>query len=1088
MQQQGYYRMPTIHNDTVVFVCEDDLWRVPVEGGRAIRLTTNLGEVSRPYFSPDGKHIAFTGREEGTTEVYCMSADGGPEKRLTYLGAPLQVAGWTPDSASIVFASSSAQPFQKMFMLYTISSSGSHPVQLPVGIAQNIAFAPSGKGVVIGRNTGDPARWKRYRGGTAGVLWIDRTGKGKFQRLLSLHGNLASPMWVGNRIYFLSDHEGIGNLYSCATDGSDIQRHTNSLDFYIRNATTDGRRITYHAGGNLFIYNPATDENRKIDVEFYSPQVQRSRKFAPAADYVDDYNVRPDGGAVVVIARGKPFTFANWEGDVRQLGKRQGVRYQLTNWLNDRKRFVTVSDESGEEMLEIHSTELGVDTVRIDKIDFGRALDLQVSPVDDKIVLTNHRFELVLVDLDTKRSKILDRSEFQRIGGCAWSPDGRWVAYSCAETQYTFSIKVADIRTGKKYTLTEPRFRDVAPAFDPEGRFIYFLSYREFNPVYDSMYFDLGFPRGMRPYLISLKKDTPSPFTNTRQTPESNAAKMARTKAAITTASTQKTAATPRPVRIDFDGITERIAAFPLPEGRYLQIVGARGKVLFTTEPIRGSLDTTSTAQPSADATLEVYDFEDKKRETIATGVTDFKLSRNSETLMYRSGTRLRVIPLGGSDRDRNGDAKPGKASGWLDLDRIRMEIVPVEEWRQMYREIWRLQREHFWTENMSGINWERIYKLYQPVLEKVATRSEFSDLIWEVQAELGTSHAYEYGGDYRKQPIYRQGFLGADFSFDKKSGGYRVERIVRGDPWNENAGSPLARLGSNVKVGDILIAVDGQRLSYDRTPQEFLVNRAGTEISLSFAEPRKSTNKTVVVKTLSGETAARYREWVERNREKTLELSAGKVGYVHVPNMGPLGFAEFHRYYMTEIEREALIVDVRFNGGGHVSQLLLEKLARKRIGYDIKRWGKPEPYPSDSVLGPIVALTNEYAGSDGDIFSHSFKLMRLGKLVGKRTWGGVIGIWPRHFLVDRSVTTQPEFSFWFSDVGWQVENYGTDPDIDVEITPQDWAKGYDRQLETAVKTALSELKATPAVIPDFGPRPVLALPEELYGSGEERP
>ncbi len=1086
MQQHGYYRMPTIHNDTVVFVCEDDLWRVSADGGRAERLTTNLGEVSRPYFSPDGHFIAFTGREEGSTEVYCMAAEGGPEQRLTFLGAPLQVAGWTPNGNSIIFASSTAQPFQKMFMLYTLSRNGGHPVPMPVGIAHNISFDPSGKGMVIGRNTGDPARWKRYRGGTAGMLWIDRTGKGKFQRLLSLHGNMASPMWIGKRIYFLSDHEGIGNLYSSATDGSDIQRHTNSLDFYIRNAATDGKRITYHAGGNLFIYDPATDENRKIDVEFYSPQVQRNRKFAPAADYLDDYNVHPDGSAVVVIARGKPFTFTNWEGNVRQLGKRQGVRYQLTDWLNDRKRFITVSDDSGEEMLEIHSTELGTPPVQLDKIDFGRALDLKVSPTDDKIALTNHRFELMLIDITTKKAKVLDRSEFQRISGCSWSPDGRWLVYSCAETQYTFSIKIVDTRTGKKHILTEPRFRDVSPTFDPEGRFVYFLSYREFNPVYDSMYFDLGFPRGMRPYLISLRKDIPSPFSNSRQTPEkASAAKPTRAKTTVAGTATSATKA-PKTVQIDFDGIIERIAAFPLPEGRYSQILGARGKVLFTTEPIRGSLDSASSTQPASDTTLEMYDFDEKKRETIATGITDFKLSRNSETLMYRSGSRLRVLPLGVPDRDRAGDAKPSRASGWLDLDRICMEIIPIEEWRQMYREIWRLQREHFWTENMSGINWERIYKLYLPVLEKVATRSEFSDLIWEVQAELGTSHAYEYGGDYRKQPVYRQGFLGADFSFDKKSGGYRIDRIIQGDPWNEAASSPLGRLGANVKEGDILIAVDGQRLSSDRTPQEFLVNRAGTEISLTLIEPRKTAHKITTVKTLSGETAARYREWVEYNRDKTLELSAGRVGYVHVPNMGPLGFAEFHRYYMTEIEREALIVDVRFNGGGHVSQLLLEKLARKRIGYDIKRWGKPEPYPSDSVLGPIVAITNEYAGSDGDIFSHSFKLMKLGKLVGKRTWGGVIGIWPRHFLVDRSVTTQPEFSFWFSDVGWQVENYGTDPDIEVEITPQDWAKNYDRQLEAAVKTALGELKTTPAVVPDFGPRPVLALPEELYRSSEK--
>lgn len=1077
--------MPAIHGDTVVFVCEDDLWRVSAGGGTAVRLTTNLGEVSRPYLSPDGQTIAFTGREEGGSEVYCMPAEGGLEQRLTYLGAGLQVAGWTPDGSSIIFASNAGQPFQKMFMLYKVGRGGGQPERLPVGIAHNIAFAPKGSGIVIGRNTGDPARWKRYRGGTAGVLWIDPTGKGKFRQLLSIRGNLGSPMWIGNRIYFLSDHESIGNLYSCTPAGEDLHRHTNSLDFYIRNASTDGKRIVYHAGGELFIYDPATDENRKIEVDFHSTQVQRNRKFVNASEYLEDYNLHPDGHSVVVITRGKPFTMANWEGPVLQLGNRQGVRYQLTSWLNDRKRFVTVSDQDGEETLEIHDPETDNKPVRLEKIALGRALDLQVSPVEDKIILTNHRFELILVDLVARKSKVLDRSEFQRIAGCAWSPDGQWVVYSCSETQYTFSIKVVNVKTGKKYLLTESRFRDVSPTFDPEGRFVYFLSYREFNPVYDSMYFDLGFPRGMRPYLISLQADTPSPFMAGKPTAPKDKERAARSEKAKTDEQKNE-AAKPKPIRIDFDGITERTAAFPFPEGRYSQILGVRGKVLITSVPIKGSLDNgANSVGPSADATLEVYDFDEKKRETLATGVTDFKLSRASETLIYRSGDKLRVTTLSPAERDRASDPKPGRVSGWLNLERIKPEIVPTEEWRQMYREIWRLQREHFWTENMSGINWQRIYSIYLPVLEKVATRSEFSDLIWEVQAELGTSHAYEYGGDYRKQPAYQQGFLGVDVSFDKKSGGYRIDHIVHGDTWNDAASSPLGRLGANVKEGDILLAVNGRKLGIDCTPQELLVNQARAEVSLTLLEAKKKQPRTIVIKTLAGETAARYREWVEHNRAQTLELSGGRVGYVHVPNMGPLGFAEFHRYYMTEIDREAILVDVRFNGGGHVSQLLLEKLARKRIGYDIKRWGKPEPYPSDSVLGPIVALTNEYAGSDGDIFSHSFKLMKLGKLVGKRTWGGVIGIWPRHLLVDRSVTTQPEFSFWFNDVGWQVENYGTDPDIEVEITPQDWVKGYDRQLEAAVHTALDELKKTPPGIPDFGPRPLLALPEELYRAAE---
>lgn len=1087
MQQSSYYRMPTIHRDTVIFVCEDDLWRVPVSGGQAMRLTTNLGSVTHPHLSPDGQYIAFTGREEGGTEAYCMPVEGGVARRLTFLGSSLQIAGWTPTS-HIVFSSDTAQPFSRMSMLYTVKVDGGEPAQLPIGIAHNIAFAPTGRGVVIGRNTSDPARWKRYRGGTAGVLWIDPTGKGRFRKLLSIEGNLASPMWLGGRIYFISDHEGIGNLYSCTPDGEEIRRHTDNTDFYVRNASTDGSRIVYHAGGELFVFDPVLHEYRRIDVNLRSPQVQRNRKFVNSADYLEEYNIHPDGHSVVQITRGKPFVMANWEGPVLQLGKKQGVRYQYTNWLHDNKRFVTISDEGGEEVLEVFQLDAPDKPLRLPAIDIGRVLDVQVSPVADKVVLTNHRFELILVNLTTKKHKVLDRSAFQRIAGCAWSPDGQWVVYSCAETQQSFSIKLANVKTGKKYRLTKPQFRDISPSFDPDGKFIYFLSYREFNPVYDSMYFDLGFPRGMRPYLLSLQKDTPSPFASGKPVAPKDREKLFRAamgNGVATNGGAEKNGKVKKiqPVQVDIDNIEERIAAFPVPEGRYASILGARGKVLFTSQPVKGALQSESASD--SDATLEVYDLEEKKCETVATGVSSFKISRNTETLIYRVGNKLRVTALGSSERDKAANGQPGRATGWLDSSRIRLEIVPLEEWRQMYREIWRLQREHFWTREMSGINWERVYAMYAPVLEKVATRAEFSDLVWELQGELGTSHAYEYGGDYRKQPLYKQGFLGIDCSFNKKLGGYSIDHIVSGDTWNESASSPLARLGMNVQKGEVLLAINGRALSAKCTPNELLVHQAQTEVSLTIADAARKNTRSVVVKTLANETAARYREWVEYNRQRTLELSHGKVGYVHVPNMGPLGFAEFHRYYMMEIERDALLVDVRFNGGGHVSQLLLEKLARKRIGYDIKRWGVPESYPSDAVLGPIVALTNEYAGSDGDIFSHSFKLMNLGKLVGTRTWGGVIGIWPRHTLVDKSVTTQPEFSFWFNDVGWQVENYGTDPDIEVEITPQDWAKRYDRQLETAVKLLLDDLKKHPVSLPEFGNKPVLAFSGTLSSTAK---
>ncbi len=1088
IETAGYYRFPTLHGQTVVFVCEDDLWTVPDTGGIARRLTSGLGEASYPCLSPDGATLAFIGREEGHTEVYVMPALGGPARRLTHLGAMAQVVGWSPDGESILFTSNAGQPFLRLFKLFSVGLNGGLPQELPLGPAQSISYGPDG-GVVIGRNTGDPARWKRYRGGTAGELWVDVEGDGEFKPLIQLEGNLANPMWLGERIFFLSDHEGVGNLYSCLPTGEDLRRHTDHRTFYARNASTDGQRIVYHAGADLYVYDPISDASQRVEVEFRSPRTQRNRKFVDTAKYMLGYAIHPEGHSVAVTSRGKPFTMANWEGAVLQHGEPDGTRYRLASWLRDGKRLVMVADTDGEEALEIHHADGSAEPERLadlsvapdddseHPLDIGQPLDLAVSPKNDQVVLSNHRYELILVDLPSRTMRLLDRSQYKRIHGLAWSPDGRWVAYGFSDTQNTSCIKLCKVESGETWTLTRPVLRDVGPTFDPDGKYLYFLSYREFDPVYDNLHFDLNFPRGVRPYLITLQKDLPSPFIPIPKAPgqkppeegdETSKRKNGEDNGESSRQEGEETETPEEPmVEIDLDGIEDRILAFPVSDGRYGQVWGIKGKALFTSFPIEGSLDRSwFPGEPAAKGSIEMYDFEEQKQEKLVSEVTNFKVSADGKTLIYRAGNRLRVIEAG--KKPDNSDKKPGRESGWLDLKRIKVSVQPRDEWEQMYREAWRLQRDHFWTADMSGVDWEAVNQRYRPLLDRVATRSEFSDLMWEMQGELGTSHAYELGGDYRQEPKYLQGFLGVDFAYDAETETYRIARIVRGDPWDEKGGSPLLGPGINIKPGQTLLAVNGRKVGKDCSPQELLVNQADSEVLLTVAADDGEETRTVSVKALKDETPARYREWVEGNRRQVHEATDGRVGYVHIPDMGPRGYAEFHRGYLAEVGRDALIVDVRFNGGGHVSQLILEKLARRRLGYDVPRWGEPEPYPRDSVLGPMVALTNEQAGSDGDIFSHCFKLMGLGPLIGKRTWGGVIGISPRDRLVDGGVVTQPEFSFWFEDVGWGVENYGTDPDIEVDITPQDYATGRDTQLERAIEEILRLLKEQPPKRPDL--------------------
>ncbi len=530
MSDPGYYRFPTIWQDTVVFVAEDDLWTAPRTGGVARRLTSNLGEVNYPALSPDGQWLAFVGREEGMPEVYLMPATGGVARRLTYLNDRCQVLGWTADSRSILFASPARHFFRGEYEIYQIERTAENgAVQpVPVGPARSIAYGPAGQ-VVIGRNTGDPARWKRYRGGTAGHLWIDRRGDGQFEHLLAdLAGNLASPMWLetaqGSRIFFVSDHEGVGNLYSCAPDGSGLRRDSDHEDFYVRNPATDGQRIVYHAGADLFVYDPAAGRSAPVPVEYHSPRVQRNRKFASAAAYLDHARLSPNGDALAVTSRGKLFAFFNHEGPVLQLGQRDGVRYRLPNWLNDGRRLVLVDDAAGEEELVVYSAEPDAEPKRLSGLDIGRAIALHVSPTQDKVAISNHRQELLIVDLESSTLTLVDRGAWRPIAGFDWAPDGQWLAYSISTALNATEIRLyrlaADAPDEEPATpaapnpvaITQPILHDVDPAFDPEGNYLYFLSYREFNPVYDSLQFDLGFPWGVRPYLVTLRADLPNPF------------------------------------------------------------------------------------------------------------------------------------------------------------------------------------------------------------------------------------------------------------------------------------------------------------------------------------------------------------------------------------------------------------------------------------------------------------------------------------------------------------------------------------------------------------------------------------------------
>lgn len=1197
---QGYYRQPTVGKDTIIFVCEDDLWSVPTSGGIARRLTAAKGTCGSPKLSPDGSLVAFVSEEEGHKEVYVMPSIGGEAKRLTFLGSnSCYISGWSTDGKEIYFNASAATPFYADTRAFSITASGGMPKELNVGQAACISINEHG-GTLIGRNNLDPARWKRYRGGQAGELWVDPAGDGDFKPLIKLHGNMVCPMWVGDRAYFLSDHEGVGNIYSCAADGSDLKRHTNHTDYYVRFPSTDGKTIVYTAGARIYMYDTTAGAEREVDVQAPSNLTQLERKFIPAHSYLEEFGLHPKGHTLSIIARGQPFTVPLWEGAVVQHGLGSKVRYRLFDWLHDGKRFLVVNDRDGYERVELHYADQSQEPTMVSDGDNGMFYELAVSPVDDIVALTNHRQQLMLLDLKTKNLKVLDHSPAEPISDISWSPDGKWLAYSFAPRGGQSFIKIVEPKTGAIHDVTSPILHDMSPCFDPEGKFLYLLSERDFYPVYDQAQFNMSFPTITRPYLIPLKNTTASPFVpkvrplvnepgkggkegaedegkgsdssaaatddtendsdaRDESTKKEAAKKTAKNKQKSNAADSNEKKASklahkkkePPKVEIDFDGIQGRLLAFPITEGLYREIAPVKGRLLYTQFNIKGIRPNHSWFHSDENlGTLKAYDFEDQKETNVQTGVGHIVLGPDHRTLAYRAKERIRVIDAlkkgdeSGHAPPPNTVEEPGRKTGWLDLNRVKVMVEPADEWWQMLREAWRLQKQHYWDVDMSQVDWSLVLNRYSALLPRVRTRSDLSDLIWEMQGELGTSHAYEMAGDYRPAPNYRRGFLGADLVYDAGTNGYKIVKIYRGDSWEREYDSPLAEPGLGVHEGDVVLAVSGRPVSKDVSVDSLLVDAAGEAVMLTIkpgpesvaelqrqaaakaaakaaekskidqtdkedganSKVKKGERRTihggvsanrglpskavpakrqVVCKTLRDERDLRYRDWVESNRRMVHEKSNGQVGYIHIPDMGPKGFAEFHRGFLAEYNHPAMIVDVRYNGGGNVSPLLLEKLNRKRVAYDVSRWGLPEPYPHESVAGPMVAITNQFAGSDGDIFSHCFKLYKLGPLIGKRTWGGVIGISAHYSLVDGTVTTQPEYSFWFKDVGWQVENFGTKPDIEVDIAPQDYAAGRDPQIAKALDLLLTSLKEHPVQLPEFGKHPSKALPKELAAPKE---
>jgi tricorn protease len=1140
----AYLRFPTIRAEHVAFVAEDDVWLVPATGGRAWRVTADAAPVAGTRLSPDGGSVAFTSRREGPPEVCVADLDGGGGRRLTFWGDALtQVIGWLDDE-HVLAVSATTAPTRHETWAWSVPVASGPPRRLPLGPITGYAPGP-GRSLVLGtdRNRRGAAAWKRYRGGDGGKLWLDPDGAGTFALFLTaLGGQLEDPTWVGDRLALLSDHEGWANVYSVLRDGSDLRRHTDHGDAYARALAGDGGRLVYQCLGELYLLDDLAADStpRRLDVVLGGPRTGRRPAPVDAHDALAD--VAPDrtGRASAVEVRGTVHWLTHRDGPVRALADTPGVRARLPRVLpgpaataggpadHAGQQVLRVSDADGEDALEIGPADGSVPARRIGTGRLGRVLELTGSPDGRLAAVTTHDGRLLVVDLTASGTaggaaggadpvRVVVGDAPTDVSSPAFSPDSRWLAWSHPGPHPLRHVRIADLRAPDGGAqppvadITPLRFRDEEPVFTADGKHLAFLSVRTFDPVYDAQVFDMSFLAAQRPYLVPLAATTPSPFDpeaegrpadtddddkhddrhDDRHHSRDDRPDPASDSEQDDDASDDRDR--PPTVTVDLDGLAARAVPLPVPGGRYRRLQAARNGLLWLEVPLSGELGESRSGDDEPKATLRRHDLRKRATTTLVDAVHDAWVSGDGTRVVVQDDDGLRVLPV-----DRSVDDDDKEAGVEVDLDRVRVVVDPAAMWRQMYAEQGRLMRDHFWVPDMGGVDWDGVLARYRPLLDRVGSRDDLSELLWEVVGELGSSHAYEVPPARKVEPALRVGFLGADLARDD-DGTWRVARILPGEPSVPAARSPLLAPGAAVRVGDALLAVDGRPVDPDAGPGVLLVGTARRPTELTLRTDSGDTEGTgdtgdtgdtdrgpgslgavrrTVVVPLADERPLRYHDWVAGRRAATHAATGGRVGYLHVPDMMAQGWAQLHRDLHTEVARDATIVDLRANGGGHVSELVLEKLARRIRARSINRHSPEETWPSDAPRGPLVALTNQWAGSDGDIGTAMFRALRLGPVVGTRTWGGVIGIDGRYTLVDGTAVTQPRYAFWMLEEGWGIENHGVDPDVEVPIPPHAWGAGEDPQLDTAIRLALDALATTPPLpAPDPGTRPDRSAP-----------
>ena len=1047
----GYYRQPALSGDTLVFVAEGDLWKVAVDGGVARRLTSHPGDESEPAISADGSTVAFVARYEGPRELYTMPLAGGLPVRRTYGSDGVSVSGWTPDGR-VLYATETYSTLPN-WQLVTLDVSSPEiagtPRLVPLAQAADGWYDERGKTLYFTRLRFQGSHTKRYKGGTAQTIWRFTEGDAEATPLTDDYpGTSKRPMLWDGRVYFASDRDDTMNLWSMQPDGRDARQHTRHDGWDVASPYLDNGRIVYQLGADLRLYDIATDSDRGLPITLDSDLDQlRENWVETPMDYVTSVHLSPDGGRVALTARGRVFVAPHRQGRLVEATRTEGVRHREGRFMPDGEELLTFSDQSGEvELWSIPANGVGEGTRLTDD---GEVLRWEALPSPNGKLIAHHdkNQRLYVYDVESEKNRLVEENPIGGFGGLAWSPDGQWLAFVAPADNLFSRIKLYDVKSGETAAVTSDRFDNYSPAWSTDGDWLYFLSDRNLVSIvggpWGSYQPEPYLDKTTRIYHVPLQTGLRSPFApnDELQDPAEDSEKKPK--------DGDEEEDDGVSVEIEMEGIAERLEVVPVPPGNYgsLQV---NDKGLFWLSNRAGERERALVGAAFARDEVKV--------ETISEGVTFFEQSADGKKMLLRQGTKLYIIDAAPKKADL--DKKDVKLDGW------RLSVVPREEWRQVFIEAWRLERDYFYAPNMHGVDWPGMLDKYLPLVDRVTTRAELSDVIAQMVGELSALHIFVRGGDERDGPEEIQpASLGAVLRRADKLGGYVVEHVYRADPDEADRLSPLSRPGVAVEAGDIIESINGTPTLSVPDVGVLLRNQAGRQVLLRTNSPRAKEARDVIVEpmTLRAADNLRYDEWEYTRRLEVESKGAGDLGYVHLRAMGGNNYTEWAKGYFPVFDRKGLIIDVRHNRGGNIDSWILNRLLRKVWFHWSQRVGQGPVWNMQYAFrGHIVVLCNERTASDGEAFTEGIRRLDLGTIIGTRTWGGEIWLTGTNFLVDRGVATSAEFGVFGPQGDWLIEGHGVDPDIVVDNLPHATFEGEDAQLDAAIEFLQEKIRQEP--------------------------